>query len=194
MKRRFCLLLWLCTCLLPLAAAEKPVIKHLLSFDFGLLLRGASHGGLGFGVQYERQVIPHLAGKGYFGHSIFNTDYNDLFCVTVDTGLYGVWYPFSTQLRGLYVDAGGGFDYISYLGEKEKIERYFADKPSGMVLFVAGDLGYKFSLPKNFLLDLSLGYKYVYDSDITYVGTVGEVISDGLRFSVKLKHVGTKSK
>ena len=159
-------------------------ITHLLSLDFMLLAKELSSGGIGFGIQYEQQIFPHHAVKGYFGHATINTGYENYYCVTVSFGLFAEWYPLSKQLRRLYVGVGSYFDYLGYITESEKIE-----EASGEILSVISQLGYKFSLPQHFLLDVFCGYKYPYQTEVKAYGRASDYLKSGFQYGISLKRV-----
>ncbi len=171
------------------SSEERPVLKSLFSVDCGILLRGLQHGGIGLGVQYERQIVPHFAEKGYFGHATFNSGWHDFYCTSITLEIHSVWYPLSQELRGLYFDVGTGFDYISYFDTDKKKDDYFEKNPDGMNLTTYSGIGYKFSLPKNFLLDASVGFKFTYKAGASTVGLVNDVLQDGFLIGLKIKRV-----
>ena len=162
---------------------DEVVITHLLSLDFMLLAMQLSNLGIGFGVQYERQIFPHHAIKGYFGHAVINTHYEDTYCVTVSFGLFAEWYPLSRQMRKLYVGVGSYFDYLSY--ESNKIP----EDATGEMLSVIPQIGYKFSLPWHLLLDVNCGYKYAYQMDGEAYGNAVNYLKRGFQYGVSLKRV-----
>ena len=159
-------------------------ITHLLSLDFMLLLKELSSGGIGFGVQYEQQVFPHYALKGYFGHATINTKWQNYYCTTVSFALFAEWYPLSNQLRQLYIGAGSYFDYLAYL-----IDENEAQNMSGEILSVVSQVGYKFSLPHNFLIDVFCSYKYPYKSSVQLLGRAEDYLKSGFQYGIGIKRV-----
>ena len=159
------------------------IITHLLSLDFMLLATQLSNLGIGFGIQYERQFFPHYAMKGYFGHATINTRYRDAYCITVSFGLFAEWYPLSRQLRKLYMGFGSYFDYLSYAGDD------IPDDASGEMLSLIPQLGYKFTLPRHWLLDISCAYKYAWQMTGEAYGEAVEYLKRGFQYGVSLKRV-----
>ncbi len=159
-------------------------LTQLWSLDFMLLACELTSGGIGFGVQYERQLFPHLALKGYFGHATMNTKYRDYYCVTVSFGAFAEWYPLSRELTKLYAAAGSYFDYLSYISKKEDI-----DDLSGNVLSFIPQLGYKLELPHNWLIDIHAEYKLPYKTEVEAYGRAESYIKRGLQYGVSVKHV-----
>lgn len=159
------------------------VITHLWSLDFALLATQLTNLGIGIGVQYERQIVPHFALKGYFGHAVINTRYEDYYCVTVSFGAFTEWYPLSRQMRKLYVGMGGYFDYLGYVSDESQNEE------SGTILSVIPQIGYKFSLPWHLLLDVHCGYKYAYQTNGEIYGKAGDYLKRGFQYGLSLKRV-----
>ncbi len=165
------------------AAHTENAVTQLWTLDFMLLARELSAGGIGFGVQYERQIFPHYAFKGYFGHATMNTRWCDYYCTTVTLGLFAEWYPLSKELRKLYVAMGSYFDYLGYISKTEDTEDI-----SGNVISFESLLGYKFSLPKHFLLDVFIGYKLPFIVEAEAHGRAESYLKHGIQYGLGLKH------
>ena len=163
---------------------EEKVITNLFSLDFMLLARQLSAGGIGLGVQYEHQIVPHFAIKGYFGHATLNTRYRDYYCTTVSFGAFAEWYPLSRQLRKLYVAFASYFDYLGYISQSEDTKDI-----SGNVLSFIPQLGYKFSLPAHFLLDVHCEYKIPYKIEVEAHGDAEKYLRRGFQYGIGIKRI-----
>lgn len=98
--------------------------------------------------------------------------------------LFAEWYPLSEELRRLYIGVGGYFDYLSYLVKDDE-----AKDLSGEILSVISQVGYKFSLPYNFLIDVFLAYKYPYKTDVQALGRAEDYLKKGLQYGIGIKRV-----
>ena len=149
-----------------------------------LLAVQLSTGGFGFGIQCEQQIYPHFAFKGYFVHATINTKYKDWYCQTVTLAMFAEWNPLSRQLRKFYIAAGGSFDYIGY-----RSDRGYEEESSGNFISFIPQLGYKFSLPWHFLIDVNFGYKIPCIVEVETHGTTVNYIKQGFQYSLSIKRI-----
>lgn len=166
---------------------NEPEIKTSCDIDLNALFFGVSHGGGGLGISLEKQLIPHFAARGGLSHSIVGTDVPDVYCHALSVNLFARLYPMSKQLRKLYFGLGGYFDYASYATFTGKTPEG-GEENGGVMLSFAPQVGYKFSLPWNFMVDIYLGYKFVYQNDIAAYSEVSDYLNSKLQYGISLKY------
>ncbi len=166
---------------------SEPELKTSCDIDMNALFFGVSHGGGGLGISFEKQLMPHFAARGGLSHSIVGTDVEDIYCHALSLSLFARIYPMSRQLRKLYFGLGGFFDYASYASFTGHTPEG-SEENGGVMLSFAPQVGYKFSLPWNFMLDVYLGYKFVYQNDIAAYSEVSDYLNSKLQYGISIKY------
>ncbi|GHT57463.1 hypothetical protein FACS1894109_09650 [Spirochaetia bacterium] len=137
------------------AQTDTNTIDNLLSLDINYLLLGIKNQGGGLGFRYEHKIFNYLSVKGGFGHTLFKTNTEDVYCAAVHISLFLNYYPFSSGLNKLYIGAGGGSDFMNYFGDG-----VIPKNEGNVIIFLTPIMGYKFYI-KKWMLDFSFGYKII---------------------------------
>ncbi len=165
------------------ASSEKETVAtQMIFFDLGLLLNSHKQGGIGLGFNYERQIVPHLGVRGYFGQTIIFKKENNRGCISFLQALFAEFYPMSRQLRKLYIATGLCWDLIHYTDNNTP------KHAQASTISIYPQIGYKFSLPWRFLLDVFCGYKFPITTNGIYYGNTAELLGCGFQWGFLFKH------
>jgi hypothetical protein len=162
--------------------------ERLISLDLNYLITGLLNQGGGIGVNYEQGIANYFSVKGGFGHMLFKTGIEDVYCASVNLSVFINYYPFGRDLDKVYIGIGNGCDFMNYFGDG------ILPKEGGDVLISFTPItGYKFNF-KPLTIDVNIGYKFVINdstnySDIEYY--VNKGIQLGLGFNFHLKELKT---
>jgi hypothetical protein len=86
----------------------------------------------------------------------FLTGIEDVYCTSVNISLSFNYYPFRNGLDKLYIGLGSGGDFMHYFG-KGKAPANAED----ILISLTPRMGWKFSILKYFMMDISTGYKFI---------------------------------
>ena len=86
----------------------------------------------------------------------FLTGIEDVYCTSVSISLFANYYPFGNGLDKLYIGLGNGCDFMHYFGSVE-----VPPNAEDILIFITPKIGWKFTLKNIFLIDISVGYKFV---------------------------------
>ena len=164
------------------SSEKETVAKQMLSFDWGMMMRGFRRGGLGVAMTFEKQIIAHLSASAYFGQAFVFKNGDGWGCFTVSPAAFVSYYPMSRQLRKFYIATGFCWDSIFYFGDK------VPDGASASSFSIYPQAGYKFSLPWRFLLDIYAGYKVAFNSSGVFYGKSADLLGFGFQWGLGLKH------
>lgn len=139
---------------------EEPATTNETSAGVSLVWKGIIPTGFQVYFQDEFQVLPHVVLKGSIKGTFFFFDHFQEFCLAAQGSGWAEWYPMSKQLKKLYIGFGGAFDYFAVF---EGGWNYSND--SGYIWSFSPYIGYKFSLPFYFVIDVFVGYKYPFYSN-----------------------------
>jgi hypothetical protein len=138
--------------------------KNAVSLDLGPTLTGLRYSGnnvnypgndgfvFGLGASYERLIVPHFSIGGSVVFYAGNHDLSDDL-VYFSLAAHGRWYPLSESLEKLFLDAGFGFNALSwdgatFLGQDDDI--------AGLTFGL--NAGWKLLFKGKFFVEPSLGY------------------------------------
>lgn len=164
------------------SSEKETLAKQILSFDMGMLARGFRHGGLGLGMSFEKQIIPHLSASAYFGQAFIFKNRDGWGGFTVSPALFVYYYPISRQLRKFYLATGFCWDLIVFYGDR------IPDGAAASSFSIFPQAGYKFSLPWRFLLDIFAGYKFAFNSNGVFYGNSADLLGFGFQWGISFKH------
>ena len=164
------------------SSEKEAMAKQMLSIDWGMLMRGFSHGGLGLGVSFEKQIIPRLSASVYFGQAVVFETPDGWGCVSFSPATFVYCYPISRQLRKLYISTGLCWDAVVYFGKN------IPDGANASSFSIYPQVGWKFSLPWRFLLDVFAGYKFAFNSNGVFYGNSAELLGYGFQWGISFKH------
>ncbi len=164
------------------SSEKETVAKQMLYFDWGMLVRGFRHGGLGLGMGFEKQIIPHLSASAYFGQAFIFKNSDGWGGFTISPAGFVYWYPISRQLRKLYFATGFCWDSIIYFGDK------VPDGAAATSFSIYPQAGWKFSLPWRFLLDVYVGYKFAFNKNGVFYGRSADILGFGFQWGIGFKH------
>lgn len=139
--------------------------------------------GIGFSIEYERQVVSHIALKSRTKFSTFLTGFSDLKCLTAYTSVFIDYYPMSQQLKKLYVGLGGSVEGFVYLNSVTEIEG--SDK-TGWVFAISPEVGYKMTAAYGTIIDMYVGYKWTYPINTYFYGSTKDFFGDNLIYGFKI--------
>ncbi len=164
------------------SSESETVAKQMLAFDWSMLVKGFRHGGIGAGMSFEKQIIPHLSASAYFGQALVIKNSDGWGCLSFSPALFVSYYPISRQLRKLYFSNGFCWDLIMYFGDD--IPEYA--RASSFSIYP--QVGYKFSLPWRFLLDIFVGYKFAFNKYGVFYGKSADLLGFGFQWGISFKH------
>ena len=164
------------------SSEKETVAKQMLSVDWGMLAKGFWRGGLGLGMSFEKQIIPHLSAGAYFGQAVVFNNSDDGGGVTFSPAAFVYYYPISRQLRKLYLAAGFCWDSIIYFGDN------IPNGASATSFSIYPQAGWKFSLPWRFLLDIYAGYKFAFNKNGIFYGNSADLLGFGFQWGIGFKH------
>jgi hypothetical protein len=141
------------------AQEEAPAAKMAVSLDLSPLLKGiiwsdsdADNALFALAPNFEYLVRPHFtvgaAADLYFGEA------SDVDIFYFGLAAHGRWYPLSSGLDKLFIDAGLGFNVFAYDGETDPDKGGFA----GITMSL--EAGYKLMFTRNFFVEPSLAFVY----------------------------------
>ncbi len=164
------------------SSEKETVAKQMLAVDWGMLVKGFRHGGIGLGMSFEKQIIPHLSASAYFGQAVVFENSNGWGCYTFSPAGFVSYYPISRQLRKFYLAAGFCWDLVLYFGERPP------EGARASSFSIYPQAGYKFSLPWRFLLDIFAGYKFAFNSNGVFYGNSADILGFGFQWGISFKH------
>lgn len=164
------------------SSEKETIAKQMLYFDWGMLVRGFRHGGLGLGMGFEKQIIPHLSASAYFGQAVLFKNSDGWGAVSFSPAGFVYYYPISRQLRKLYLSTGFCWDLICYFGDSTP------EGARASSFSIYPQAGYKFSLPWRFLLDIFAGYKFAFNKNGAFYGNSADLLGFGFQWGISLKH------
>ena len=160
---------------------EQDDTDNLFSLDLSYALTGLLNQGGGIGLSYEKKLVDWLSFSGVFGHMTFLTGIKDVYCTSVSISLFTNYYPLSNGLDKLYLSVGGGCDFMNYFGSGK-----LPDTEADTLIHVTPQLGWKYNINRFVMLDLSAGYKLIFNYTDNY-NDVKEYVNPGLRFKLGVK-------
>jgi hypothetical protein len=166
------------------AQTDTETIDHLFSLDINYLITGLRNQGGGLGVKYEQSIADYFSVKGGFGHMLFKTGIDDVYCASVDISLFVNYYPFGNDLDKFYVGIGNGCDFMNYFGDGT-----LPEDQGDTIIFLTPIAGYKFNL-KPLTIDVNAGYKFIIVNSNNYADIeyyVNKGLQLGLGFNFHLK-------
>ena len=154
----------------------------MLAFDWSMLVKGYTHGGIGAGMSFEKQIIPHLSASAYFGQAVLFENSDGWGCYTFSPAGFVYYYPISRQLRKFYLATGFCWDLVFYFGDK------IPEGARASSFSIYPQAGWKFSLPWRFLLDIFVGYKFAFNKNGVYYGNSADILGFGFQWGISFKH------
>lgn len=168
---------------------SEPDTLNLSSFGVSLIWKGILPHGIDIHYQHEFQVIPHLAVKGIIQEEFFfDNGFSDL-CLATSLAGWLEFFPMSNQMRRLYVGFGGAVDYFGFINTSFEL----SDR-SGFILSFSPYVGYRFSLPLYFMLDVYVGYKFPYEIGCELSGLSEKFLGAGWQYGFSLTRTWSISK
>ena len=161
---------------------KETVAKQMLAFDWSMLVKGYTHGGIGAGMSFEKQIIPHLSASAYFGQAVLFENSDGWGCYTFSPAGFVYYYPISRQLRKFYLATGFCWDLVFYFGDK------IPEGARASSFSIYPQAGWKFSLPWRFLLDIFVGYKFAFNKNGVYYGNSADILGFGFQWGISFKH------
>ena len=144
------------------SSEKETVAKQMLAFDWSMLVKGYTHGGIGAGMSFEKQI-----GWG---------------CYTFSPAGFVYYYPISRQLRKFYLATGFCWDLVFYFGDK------IPEGARASSFSIYPQAGWKFSLPWRFLMDIFVGYKFAFNKNGVYYGNSADILGFGFQWGISFKH------
>ena len=163
------------------SSEKETIAKQMLAFDWSMLARGFRHGGIGAGMSFEKQIIPHLSASAYFGQAFVFKNSDGWGCYTFSPAGFVYYYPISRQLRKFYISTGFCWDLILYFGD-------VPESASASSFSIYPQAGWKFSLPWRFLLDIFAGYKFAFNKNGAFYGNSADILGFGFQWGISFKH------
>ncbi|MHB9295722.1 hypothetical protein PilKf_01470 [Pillotina sp. SPG140] len=173
--------------LLPLVLLASPPcqgqteIDNLFSLDLSYSLTGLLNQGWGIGVGFEKKINTYLSTKGTLGHMTFLTGIEDVYCTSVGILLFVNYYPLGKEFDKLYIGIGNGCDFMNYFGEGA-----LPQTSKDILINITPKIGWKFTMPKYVMIDVSAGYKFIINNSGNY-GEIKEFVNTGLQFRIGFK-------
>ena len=164
------------------SSERETVAKQMLAFDWSMLARGFTHGGIGAGMSFEKQIIPHLSASAYFGQAVLFENSDGWGCYTFSPAGFVYYYPISRQLRKFYLATGFCWDLVFYFGDKTP------EGARASSFSIYPQAGWKFSLPWRFLMDIFVGYKFAFNKNGVYYGNSADILGFGFQWGISFKH------
>lgn len=153
-------------------------LSHLFSMDLGYTLTGWRNNGWGIGFNYEQKIWRYFSMRGTLATQTIKIGESDTWCNGYETDLNFFCYPFGKGLEWLYLGCGAGTDMLFYSGE-EAPETNF-----DIIFSVTPSIGWKQIFFKNFMVDLSVGYRFIIDNTNNYEDSE-TLIRSGFQVGVK---------
>ena len=158
-------------------AKERP-LESLFSLNINYLITGLKNSGGGIGVQYERAFYNYFSFTGGFGHMLFKTSLDDVYCASVNLALFLNVYPFGEGLNKLYLGIGNGADFMNYFGGGAVPE-----DGTDTVIHLTPHIGYKLFCFTYLLVDFNIAYRINIISSNNYYN-VKAYLNPGIQFNV----------
>ena len=162
----------------PCQADDGP--DSLFFIDLNYTLTGLLNHGGGIGLNYEKKLVDFMSVTGVFGHMTFLTGLKNVYCASVNLSLFASYYPLSGGLDRLYLSMGGGCDFMNYFGSGE-----LPETSQDTLIHLTPQLGWKISMFKFIIVDVSAGYKFIIDDTQNYM-QIKDYVNPGLRFNFVL--------
>lgn len=168
---------------------KEPDTTNLTSTGINLIWKGVAPHGIAIHVQDEFQVIPHIGIKGNIEEQLFFDNLFSDLCLATSFAGWLEFFPMSNQLRKFYLGFGGAIDYFAFMNGFFK----FTDD-TGWVLSFNPYVGYRFTLPFYFMLDVYVGYKFPYEVNCNLSGLSEKFLGAGWQVGIKLTRTWSFSK
>jgi hypothetical protein len=156
-------------------------IDNLFSLDLSYSLTGLLNQGWGIGAGFEKKINTYFSAKGTLGHMTFLTGIKDVYCTSVGISLFANYYPLGKKLDKLYIGIGGGSDFMNYFGKGE-----LPQTTEDILISITPKIGWKFTMPKYVMIDVSAGYKFINNNTENY-GEIEEYVNAGFQFGIGVK-------
>ena len=153
---------------------KEPETLFITQFGASLIWKGLVPHGIDLTLDSEWQLVPHLAVKLLVKEEWFwDNGFADQ-CLASSFSGWAVLYPMSNQMRKLYVGIGGGIDYF------DKMDGFLNfTHDTGWVLSFTPYVGYRFTLPLYFMVDVHVGYKFPYALNCELEGLSEKFLGQG---------------
>ncbi len=143
--------------------------------------------GIGFGLRYEQNLLPHISATGGFTHTIGKASDEDIWMVTVgiETGVR--YYPFHKDQQGCFLGTAFGLNFLEYVGNDAPKGK--AEDNGGEVYQLSFQTGYRWTISRKEGMELSVGYIHLFNPSGLIIGNPDEHLAEGLQFSVSFKRL-----
>lgn len=153
-------------------------LSHLFSMDLGYTLTGWKNNGWGIGCNYEQKIWRYFSMRGTLATQTIKIGDSDTWCNGYETDLSFFCYPFGKGLEWLYAGCGAGTDMLFYSGDDAPETNF------DIIFSVMPSIGWKQIFFKNFMVDLSVGYRFIIDNTNNYEDSE-TLIRSGFQVGVK---------
>lgn len=163
---------------------DKPFIgKHILSFDLKALYYSTEDktAGVGFGVTFERQILPFLSVRAEGAENIMWSLADDIRTDVISITAAPLFYPFSRGLDWLYMGCGISTEFFTYRGDSVP-----SDHEKDTITSLVPQIGWKQNLFNYVMLDLFFTYK-IEITDTAIPDYAEDMVDNGFGAGLKFK-------
>lgn len=153
-------------------------LDNIFSINFNYFILNFHKHVFGFALHYENKLNDFFSLRTKFSLETQNISDLNLNSIIYDLSLFGFFYPFCKGLEFLYAGAGFGLNYITYSGSNSIYSGL-----NDIGLSIIPSVGWKQYLTKNFMIDFSFGYKFLFSQTENYYENL-KYLNSGFQFNI----------